>query len=317
MKSPFTTANLRKFIATLALLIAFIFAIDSGDAHAQTFPCSGPGPGVVVVGEHRAGPRAPPTPICQRTDQSGASAAPSGSGDDFSAVAWHDDANDVWASARHNSSGGAHIDAFTACRDVMGDGCKTMRQVNGYIMVSRDQFGDLFIVSDGRKKEARRRMAESCAKARIRCSEIGMFRSSDTYEDFNPQAILNRRHPRDLRNVRRSYAAAVRDTNRNEGFLATGHRTLEEAKAAALAACRNAEPGDDDCRMRNWSGSKVMVLYSDQTGQTYFETDFSPQAAAEALHGFCKQEQLGACRIERSFDVGVRGLHRYQTRIER
>lgn len=38
-------------------------------AHAQAYPCSGPGPGEVVVGQTQGGQGIAPIPLCQRVDQ--------------------------------------------------------------------------------------------------------------------------------------------------------------------------------------------------------------------------------------------------------
>src|SRR3546814_20202507 len=105
-------------------------------------------------------------------------------------------------------------------------------------------------------------MAEWGDEKNLRCTGIGMFKSSDRYRGYNPQAVTNLRRPEDIANIRRSYAAAyldMRDDSKADGFIATGYKSLDEAKAAALQACRNAEPGDDECEFINSSGSRVKI----------------------------------------------------------
>jgi hypothetical protein len=270
-----------------------------------------------MAGVHPGGNGVAPTPLCHWKSHSDDAQAQNF--DDFSAVAYHDDANDVWASARYNREYEAQRVALSACNDVMGGDCKVMTQINGYIVVSRTQIGDIYLIAKRSKRDARRAMAEMCAKQDLRCTEIGMFKSTDTYKDFNLQAVINRRHPGNLTSIRRSYSIAARDVRRddNEGFLATGYPSFAEAEAAALQACRDAEPGGDECEVRFWSGNRIMILYSDETGQAYFETDTSLEAASAAMQSACKKRKISGCRVEQSFDISVRGLDRYPTRIQR
>lgn len=298
-----------------ALLLALAWCFWPAPANAQHV-CSGRSD-EVMVGVGRGGPGVAGPPLCRWVTQSDQAAV---SGDDYSAIAWHPDANDVWVSALHNSASGAVIDAKSACKAVMGEGCESTWQINGYIVVSRTNYGDVMWLKHGKKSAARREMAEWCEEKNLRCTEIGMFRSSDRYRGYNPQAVTNLRRPEDIANIRRSYAAAyldMRDDSKADGFIATGYKSLDEAKAAALQACRNAEPGDDECEFINSSGSRVMILYSDVTGQTYLRTDSSLEDATEGMRLYCEKKSAEGCRVERAYDVGVREMHRFPYRVQR
>ncbi|MEQ8309971.1 MAG: DUF4189 domain-containing protein [Sphingopyxis sp.] len=297
------------------LLLALGWCFWPAPATAQHV-CSGRSD-EVMVGVGRGGPGVAGPPLCRWVTQSDQAPV---SGDDYSAIAWHPDANDVWASALHNSPGGAVLDAKSACTAVMGEGCESTWQVNGYIVVSRTNYGDVMWLKHDKKSAARREMAKWCEEKNLRCTEIGMFKSSDRYRGYNPQAVTNLRRPEDIANIRRSYAAAYLDMRENstaDGFIATGYASLDEAKAAALQACRNAEPGDDECEFVNSSGSRVMILYSDVTGQTYLRTDFSLADAAEGMKLYCERKPAEGCRVERTYDVSVRGMHRFPYRVQR
>lgn len=62
-----------KTFASICLLIVGFFALP---AHAQVYPCSGPGPGEVVVGQTDAGNGVAPMLLCQRVQTSQAPQTP-------------------------------------------------------------------------------------------------------------------------------------------------------------------------------------------------------------------------------------------------
>ncbi|MCM3373095.1 hypothetical protein M3640_20770, partial [Bacillus velezensis] len=109
-------------------------------ASAQAYPCEGPGPGERVVGMTQGGLGVAPSPLCAPDDSesgpsraSGRKAAEHGDGwlryeaetpsnTRYTAVAWHQDAADVWVVGNLADRNDAALAAVAACNAVMGKG---------------------------------------------------------------------------------------------------------------------------------------------------------------------------------------------------
>ncbi|MFC5742155.1 hypothetical protein [Dyella tabacisoli] len=61
-----------RFMTAMLVFVAVSFLFVVRPAHAQAYPCSGPGPGEIMVGQSPADNGIAATPLCQRVDQGNA-----------------------------------------------------------------------------------------------------------------------------------------------------------------------------------------------------------------------------------------------------
>lgn len=289
------------------LLIAFAWILWPAQAHAQAFPCSGgingAGPGERMVGMSPGGPGAPPPfPLCVRADSGGAAgpSAPQGPTGSHAALAWHADAADVWVDGNYVSANNiAERSALDACNRVMGGGCRSPGTwSNSSMAIIRDRGGDLFKGWLGEGGAERNKvLAECSAKQLLPCEVIATIKSS-----------TNRRSPGT--SARKFYAAAawVAGTIGYDGklYVASGHRSLDAATAAAIKACADAT--SRTCETNAWSGNGFIQAYQLSDGGGGATAETSVQRAKEAARINCQKKNSASCELVALFDSRKPGL---------
>jgi hypothetical protein len=196
--------------------------------------------------------------------------------------------------------------ALEHCAAVMGPGCEVMWQANGYIAVARNPVGDVILAADAKKSDTRKRLmeSESCRAWALGCIPIGIFKSTDTYESDG--RTLNIRRPKNPQTLRKLYAAAAWVRGERKSWVASGHRTSQEAKDAAMAGCSAGGTSGRTCEVAYVTGNGVLILFNYPEGISYFG-EYNAERAAEAVGKYCAGKSL-ACTVVRVFDARQPGL---------
>jgi Domain of unknown function (DUF4189) len=225
---------------------------------------------------------------------------------DYSAIAWHPDANDVWASARYPSREAAEKVALGHCEKFMGGGCGTAWQADGFIAVGRGPDGTVNWGIGRNKREAEQYLADQCNQFVLGCTSIGTFKSTDTYKTDGKW--VNIREPKNIGNVRRLYGVAV--SNRagydNKVYIATGHVVYDDAERAAKDACKQSYSADAKCEVAAWSGNGYILAYK-SVEQDHVLVEQTPERVRQAMDRQCKKDNL-ECAEVRMIDVRTPGL---------
>lgn len=288
------------------LLIALAWLLWPAQAQAQAFPCSGgsngAGPGERMVGMSPGGPGNPSFPLCVRDDSGGASvpSAPRGPVNTHAALAWHPDAADVWVDGNYtgpnNIAGRSVIDA---CNKVMGGGCVSPGTwSNSSMAIIRDRGGDLFKGWLGEGGAERSKvLAECSARQLLPCEVIATIKSS-----------TNRRSPG--ASVRKLYVASawVAGTVGYDGklYVASGHRSMDAATAAAIKACGDAT--SRKCETNAWTGNGFIQAYQLSDGGGGATAETSAQRARQAAQMNCRKQNSKSCELVALFDSRKPGL---------
>lgn len=110
---------------TFALMLYALLIAAPSSVHAQAYPCSGPGPGEVVVGETQAGNGVASVPLCQRTGGSPQGTASQPQWQDRWGTIATDEPNAVLGTSSGRSSRQAAEQAALAdCQAKGGSSCK-------------------------------------------------------------------------------------------------------------------------------------------------------------------------------------------------
>jgi len=233
----------------------------------------------------------------------------------YSAIAFHPDASDVWASNRYPSVESAIRAARDACTRVMGKGCEVEWQSNGAIAVALDNHGAIWWARDRSTRTAQRRLLDSCAKAPNPkdCTMIGVFSNSDRFRDSDGENV---RHPRDMSTLRKRYGAlAWMDQSSDARYwISTGHDSQQQADAAVLAKCEAARTDKGTCKVTARSGAGAIVVYANDRNPdgAAVTSNLSVELARESIDRHCKAIKA-SCRILQSFPVRQPGLFAYDS----
>lgn len=304
---------------SIALCTFAVFCLSvlfsSEPAAAFAYPCNGPGPGRIMVGVSPGGNGVASVPMCEDDPNSASQqgSAPVAASADYSAVAWHEDASDIWASARYQNRATADNMALRHCTEVMGSGCQVIWQVNGYIGVALGATGNIHWAADGSKGKVKKMLDEQCKGYVLGCLPIGIFKSTDTYESDGQW--VNIRKPKNATLLRKKYGAvAWLDGPGYDGtsFVATGHATYPEAVDAAMAACRKHNGADAKCEVSMGTGNGFLYSYRNEKGDSY-TAEQTEKRAEQVMSLSCKKDKL-TCTVSKVFDVRQPGLfaHRMQ-----
>lgn len=319
-ESAFIHAAVRK---PPILALALAWSLWPAQASAQTYPCGGPGPGERVVGMTQGGPGVAPSPLCMRDDSDEASsngghgnteqhgdgwlryeAAPP-SKTRYTAVAWHDDAADVWVVGDMGDRNDAALAALSACNAVMGKGCELAGTWwNSSVTIVRDRYGSFAMGWDGKGgAQSRKTMADCSAQQLVPC------------EVFATIPLGSRRSPD--ASARKIYAASAwaTDAARDDGklYVASGYRSGDDATGAAIKACSDATKSA--CKSNSFTGNGVILAYRLNGGDASATSETSAARARAAAQANCNRQANKTCEIQAVFDSRRPGLfvHDFKT----
>jgi hypothetical protein len=284
-----------------ALLLAAALLWMPRPAAAQNYPCpGGPGPGEVQVGVSGGSHGVAAVPICAPAagGGGGGASAPSYS---YGAIALHPDVDDVWMFGNWTGPNAAEQEALTACNQAMGGGCISIGEWhNSSMSIIRDAQGNRYAGWNGQGGTMRKKMLADCkAIQMLPCEVVGSFSSS------------KRRHTPNLATARKSYAAGA--WVRGEGYngrlyIASAHRTMAEAKAAATAACTNATGRNCEIAVAVANGTLLtfQLGYPERT-DTSVVAERTVKRAQQAAETDCKNRKA-RCAIQTAYDSGTPGV---------
>ncbi len=266
-------------------------------AAAQNYPCpGGPGPGEVQVGVSGGSHGVAAVPICAPAagGGGGGGSAPTYS---YGAIAWHADADDVWMSGNWTGPNAAEQEALAACNQAMGGGCTSAGEWhNSSMTILRDNQGGLYGGWNGQGGQMRKKALADCrAKQLLPCEVLGSFSSS------------KRRHTPDIATARKIYAAAAwvwGEGFDNRLYIASGHRQLADAEAAALAACAKAT--GRKCQIAAGVGNGVLMIYRPGTDISIV-AERTSKRARQAAEADCKQRKA-KCTVQTAYDSRAAGV---------
>jgi Domain of unknown function (DUF4189) len=313
------------FLAGLCSLIALV---STPVAAQETFICpTGAGPGELQVGMTPSGNGVGALPLCTRPanlnpppDRPANNPRTFDPGpsrfyqpDYFSAIATHPGSTGFWASARNATLGGAELNARLACQKHMGEGCFIVSQTNGVMALAYDYDGSFVIQRDVDENQARIRLDESCRRYYTGCAFIGVFRSDQTFASNNVytreseyENIISPARP-DLARKKYGAVAWVLGKGNDNAFVATGHRSIADATAAAMAACDIYYVRRFQCEIAT-SASNGVLLFVNAGKKVNFIPHQTLTQAEVARENWCKEIGALSCISVRSFDVATPGL---------
>ncbi|WP_175883380.1 DUF4189 domain-containing protein [Burkholderia sp. BCC0044] len=292
-------------------------------ASAQTYPCGGAGPGERVVGMTQGGLGVAPSPLCAPDDSQSAPSGSSGgkavehgdgwlryeaetpSNTRYTAVAWHEDAADIWVVGNVADRNDAALAAVAACNAVMGKGCELAGTWwNASVTIVRDRYGSFAMGWDGNGgAQSKQTMADCSAHQLVPC------------EVFATIPLGSRRSP-DV-SARKRYAASAwtTDTARDDGklYVASGYRRPDDATNAAIKACSDATKGA--CKRNAFTGNGVILAYRLNGGDSSATSENSAARAEAAARAACNKQANKSCEIQAVFDSRRPGLfvHDFKT----
>jgi Domain of unknown function (DUF4189) len=182
----------------------------------------------------------------------------------YIAVAWHPNANDVWATWNHRTEAKSTQTALNACTQAMGEGCTiAINGWNGSVAIARDQDNIVWQAWADTPKNARKNVMKACKEKKEGCKILHVFTAEPLIQpaNFTPeqQEILVTNPAFDFSkkyfpsNVKRLSTEPQSDTSR--GFLAiawtrfplqawpnlvvaSGYPTVKEAEKVAIERCQ-------------------------------------------------------------------------------
>ncbi len=187
----------------------------------------------------------------------------------YVAVAWHNNADDVWAIWNHRSEAKAKESALNACNQVMGSGCTiAVSSGNSTVAIARRQNGQIWYATESSPKKARKLVMKSCEEAKSDCKLLHTFTAEPLVQpaNFTPeqQAFLENNpafdfsknyFPSSVKRLTAPFSPEPKaDTSR--GFfaiawlggkqaipfsnlvVASGFPTIKDAETAALERCQ-------------------------------------------------------------------------------
>ena len=281
-----------RILVSLMLFLATTLAF-APDRALAAYPCpGGPGPGETQVGVGGGSHGVAAVPMCESSGAGGAAPTYSAPSYTYGSIAWHADASDVWMEGGYDGSEIADKAALDACNRAMGGGCTSIGEWrNSKMMILRDRSGTLWTAWNDGKKGHKEPLAECSAKQLLPCEVLGTFSSGKG------------RHKPKGNTLRKLYAAAawVQGT---EGFderlyIASGHRTAEQAMATATEACK--QTTKRACEVLAVAGNGVIQAYKMGDHDYTATAETSVKRAQQAAKANCQKRQQ-PCSLQIGYD---------------
>lgn len=295
------TVFLRLCSAVVALIVVQCLWSPSS-AQAQTFACSGAA-GERMVG-HAPGPNGQGgVPLCMSDGSGGGGyAAPTRPPVlTYGAFAAHIDATDIWSEGNQRQAGVAERTALEACNRAMGGGCESGEWNDSSMAIIRDQTGVFFHAWLGEGDAERRRVMDLCSsRQELPCQVFKTINANGRRHRPGPEA-------------RRSYAVGawvqgtIADGYDRKLYLASGYRSMEEARPLAIAACLAANPGRN-CQIAVEAGGTFIQTVTNDRGRDFTVVETSVERARSAGEIRCRRDGGTGCEVQATFDTRQRGL---------
>lgn len=278
------------------MMIALAWCLWPAAAQAQTYACSGAGPGERVVGMTQGGQGVAPVPLCVRD---GPAPLPQPPASSYAAIAWHVDAADIWVDGNYlHSASVGEGEALAACNRVMGGGCETAGTWwNSSMAIIRNRNGFFYKAWAGEGGAERKQVLADCsAKQMLPCEVFATIASTTRRRTPGAEA-------------RKLYAASAwvlgRDGFDDKLYVASGHRSADDAAAAARKACSDAT--SRPCDVNALTGNGFIQAYR-MNSEVSAAVETSARRAKQAAQLHCKQQKATSCTLQAVFDSREQGL---------
>lgn len=285
----------------LGVMIAFFFLSMGDDAHAQAHPCpGGPAPGEQIIGMHDPGNGAAQVPMCGPDGSEGPSAPPNVY-NSYASIAFHPDAAGFWVDGDYSGPGTSERVALEMCAKAMGEGCEaTGEWHNSSMAIFRDAGGRFFYAWLGDDGALRKKVLAECSAKQLLPCEVFAKVGSGT----------RRRAPKG--DIRKAYAAAAWTSGAvydDKLYVASGHRSLEEAIDAAKKGCSAANSGAP-CDIAAWTGNGFIQAYhlDGKKSSLGVAAENSVERVQQAAKMDCKRSESATCDLDGLFDSRKPGL---------
>ena len=224
-------------------------------------------------------------------------------GDTFIAVAWHHNANDVWAIWGNWSKEGATRRAVAACNKVMGGGCTLSNWAgNGAVVIARDENGSVVRTGVGvSTATARRDLMQVCIDEGKTCRitqgwetiPIDLaYSNDDPSQEYYPTS----EQVKDTFTYI-AWPKIIQPAWKNKSWLASGlgSREMEER---VLQKCKDDTGTECIIGQTAKNGVVVAYLYGADAG---FRSAASASEATAAINAKCTDKQV-TCVIGKTYD---------------
>jgi hypothetical protein len=272
------------------------------------WPCTW-APGEFQVGEDRG------IPLCERREESnpGGYAAPRAPRylDNYIAVAWHPNANDVWATWNHRTEAKSTEKALSACKEAMGEGCTIA--VNGWnssVAIARDQDNIVWQAWGNTPETARQKVLTACTEKKAGCQILHLF----TAEPILARGIFTKKQKSyfpDRAAVAPRYAmiawpediSTVPSKWQTKVWIVSGQGIAAEMEQRLLSQCQ--KDSGTQCKTKQNNMNGVVFRYRNESqGFVAWNMAHSRQAAEQYVQSKCAETQ-SKCQLLDSYDAAT------------
>lgn len=222
------------------------------------------------------------------------------------AVAWHPNANDVWAiwNVRESQGGQAAAEeaVLSDCRKAMGDGCTIAGSgINSSVAIARHPNGFSAAARGKTSDEAKAEVVNFCSK-RVTCPVVHVFTAKPWVEYTDEPGFdeLKRYRPNSRSVIARFGAATVAQSNdplwADKVWASSGHATETEAQDAARNQC--AADSSAPCTTMITNKDGVIAVYRDENLQIGMVNERNAGAARDAVRKACAQDRVKCALVE-------------------
>ncbi len=221
------------------------------------------------------------------------------------AVAWHKESNNAWIASDFPYVENATAEAKAACNKAMGGGCENaIWGADRVVLVYRFNNGGYNAASGNTIADAEREMRYDCKKLKVTCSVIN---SADSLRQSEPTVNAPKG------NVRRVYAYAAwadkktRPDVKNLGriAIASGYSSADEARSAALEACR--ETNKVKCKIVEAVTETFIILGIDEKKGMWATSSLTKDLDAAQLKQMCSPKSA-FCDVTGAYSALDKGV---------
>jgi Domain of unknown function (DUF4189) len=313
-----------KLFKSLLAAIVFALLMPIDPASAQVYPCpgGGPGPGHRVVGRTPNGPNSTIflcSPDHSNQSQSEAPqdppARPTRFVDAGFAIAWHNNASDVWAVWNTATGEDAKKLALKNCNAVMQNGCTIAAAgANSWGAIIKGGNGFMAAGWGERLDDAKVQGLKNCQKSNSVCVSFRNFVGANyEYADTGERLVkeIGTYSPLVTPDLFHKYAVMAFVSGPREGplretaWISTGHADIEDARRIALDACQkdSAKP----CEVGAYTANGKIYFYRPNKGDLIVFSEHADEYAAKTAAKQCTQRKL-KCAMVAAYDAKTSGL---------
>ena len=225
----------------------------------------------------------------------------------FVAIAWHPNANDVWAIWNNWSREGATRRALAACKSVMGEGCTIAGSTeNGALVVARDENGWVSRVGHGVSREIARLELKQVCKDEGKDCRISQGWLAEPVPTFLRDTDPSQTYFPTKEVVQNTYTYIAWPTAnspnwKDKSWITSGFGS-RDMKDRVLAQCKT--DSGVECEIGQTAINGVVVAY--QFGpEAGFRSAATTNEAEAAIQAKCAENQM-ICVIGKSYDSRTR-----------